>query len=302
MKRAIFFAVAMAVAAPVFAASPFVGRDWRSRLAKQETDGGGAKTDVAPTVAANTNQGTTVTSPACLNCDPPSIHLWAAYEGVINGASENQFKLVGGVALEAPLTLGGDGTEAHRGTTLGRAFARLTVAPIPGAAVLAPPPPVQADPSAAPAPSFANFNGFEGLMGVERVVGRSQGVSTSVIASVWLGTRFSTDPEPLDNMKHGWGVGVGVKHSGGSEAKGVCGGDSSIGDDGAVQCRTWGRVMMPSTKGIGSVYFDALLSFFQPQELDAAGQPVPSTKRHVQVLLGVGVNADALWAAMPWSN
>lgn len=282
--------IIVAVDSPCFAGDAFLGRNWsRSYYAKDQDNGGSLKSDVAPAVAGNTNQGTNAaTLPGCLNCDPPFIGVWGAMETVINGQSGNQLKPVGGIYLETPLTLGGDGTAAKPGTTLGRAFARLTVQPQPGASV-----PTEA----APTGTVLNFAGFEALAGAERVLGRSQGVTTGAIAAVWLGTRFSHDPAPLDNMKTGWGIGIKVRHTGGSYANGVCGTDSSIGDDGAVQCRTWGRLVMPKTKAIGSVYFDALMSFFQPQALDAAGQPIVSTSRHVMVLLGIGVNADAIFAA-----
>lgn len=307
MRARFLLAAGLLCGAATLAAEPaaFVGRNWTKPT--QDSTPAPTSSVVAPPAAAGTvQQAVSTQSPNCLNCAPPSVRVWAAAEETIATGSENTTKMTGGIYAEAPVTIGGEERVKLDGqgapvldsagkpvifkageTTVARAFTRLVFQPQPGASTLY---------------DIHNYNGFEWMAGASRVLGQSQGVSLSLVGAVWWGTRFSTGdlPDPLQHGHMGWGGGLKLRHKDGHVGTLLCGQDGSIGDDGAMQCRTWGRVMVPKTyvKGsaVGSVYFDILASLLHPAPL-VVPVPAPPTAPVVNFVanVGIGINADAIF-------
>lgn len=320
MRRDIIDASALALlsiflALPASAADTLIGPRL-ARMIRAAQDAGAAPTQPAPATTPSpapgtVAQGTNAASPRCLNCAPPFVHAWAAMEETIASGSDNTTKPTGGIYAEAPVSIGGDVktrldgkglpvfdsagnpvTYRANASTVGRVFTRLVLQPQPGASTLY---------------DVRNYQGFEWMAGATRVLGESQGVSFSLIGAVWWGTRFSTgtDPDPLQRGHVGWGGGFKVAHVAGHRAAAVCGQDGSIGDTGAMQCRTWGKVILPKTAAVGSIYFDILASLLQPTVIGGAAAvalapapPATAPILHFVANIGIGINADAIFGKL----
>jgi hypothetical protein len=211
---------------------------------------------------------------------PAHVYVTGGYEFASTGVTPNVGQLVG--------LIGGDGP-----VRLGKTFAvrpnfRLAFSQLPGATVFDP----------------ANFGSLEGMVGVSKNLSKTGGLRVAATARTWISQRLAHgDPlQPAVPATYGWGVGFEGHGDDGTHVTVVGGQDtySATGgpvNPGGLQARAFGRIAIPGTAvgdaKVGSILFDARLSFTSPEGLDPL---VPAPKQVTTVVLyGIAVEVAPLW-------